>query len=61
MSSIYKKTITTTVELDYIKCDKCGHETQFVLAMDVWAILNNENYCFECQKKHGVGWFEAGK
>ena len=55
MSAIFKKKITTTLDLDYIKCDKCGVETQFVLAIDVWAIVNNENYCYDCQKKHGVG------
>jgi hypothetical protein len=56
MSAIYKKTITTTIEVDYIKCDKCGHETQLVMAMDVWSIVDGENYCYECSKKHGVGW-----
>lgn len=61
MSAIYKKKITTTIEADYIKCDKCGHETQFVMAMDVWAIHNDENYCYECQIKHGVGYGEKNE
>ena len=56
MSEIYKKTITNTLELDFIKCDKCVCETQFVMAIDFWAIVNKENYCYECQKKHGVGY-----
>lgn len=50
MSSIYKKIITTSIEVDMIKCDKCGLETQFVNAIDIWTIVNGENCCYNCQK-----------
>lgn len=58
MSEIYKKKITTTIDVDYIKCDKCGIETQFILAIDVWAIVNNENYCYNCQHEYKVSFGE---
>lgn len=61
MSKIFKKKITHTFEIDYIKCDKCGIETPFAGAIDVWAIHDDENYCYECQKKHKIGYGEKSK
>jgi hypothetical protein len=61
MSAIYKKTITTTIEVDFIKCDKCGRETQFVMAIDLWVIIDGISYCYECQHKHGVNGYGEKK
>jgi hypothetical protein len=58
MSIVYKKEITTTHLIDFVRCDKCGIETQFCLAIDMWCTHNDESYCHTCQKKHKVGWFE---
>ena len=58
MSGIYKKTETFTITADFIKCDKCGAETQFSSVIDTWCIVDGENYCLKCQKKHKVGWFK---
>lgn len=58
MSGIYKKEITTTHSVEFIKCDMCGCETQFVLAMDNWCVIENKNYCMKCQKEHSVGWYK---
>lgn len=59
MSQIFKKEITATQIVDYIKCDKCGIETQFSLAIDNWCIINEENFCRECQKEHKVNCCES--
>jgi len=50
---------STSKTIDYIKCDKCGCKTSFSLAIDNWCIIENENYCRKCQKKHKVGWYKA--
>ncbi len=61
MSGIYKKIITTTVERDYIKCDKCEHETPFVSAIDTWIIHEGDNYCLSCQREHDLGFYKKKK
>jgi len=61
MSNIYKKKITTTIVIDYIKCDKCLKETQLACAIDCWCIINGDNYCLDCQKKYKVGFYKKVK
>lgn len=58
MSDIYKKTITITKEIEFIKCDKCGIESPLSNVVDSWAIDKGENYCVNCQKKYAIGFFE---
>ena len=61
MSETYKKEITNTQIIDFIKCDKCGFETPFSSAIDNWCIIDKENYCRKCQKQYKVGWYENSK
>lgn len=57
MSKIYKKIISIQSEIDMLRCDKCGKETSVACAIDLWCIIEGNNYCFSCQKQHEVGWF----
>ncbi len=59
MSKIYKKKIISEVEVDMIKCDKCSIETAFCMAIDTWGEVDNETYCYQCQEKYKVIWFES--
>lgn len=58
MCGIYQKTINITHVVDYIRCDKCGVESPFSVAIDSWCIIDGKNYCMKCQKEHGVGLYE---
>lgn len=48
MGELYKKPGCGDVK--FIKCDDCGSETQFFLAIDVWAKIDDKSYCLTCQK-----------
>lgn len=50
----FKKTINTTATLDYVKCDVCGAETPFYMAIDTWGKHEGETYCLLCQEKYKV-------
>jgi RNA polymerase-binding transcription factor DksA len=54
----FKKIITETVSQDYVKCDKCGVETPFAGAIDLWGAVDGVTYCYSCQEKHKVIWFD---
>ena len=58
MSGIYKKAISTEVEQDFVKCDKCNYEVLFVNTIDWWISIDDVNYCLACQKEHNVGHYE---
>jgi len=45
-------------ESEMSTCSKCGVKTPFVMTLDNWAIIDGEDYCRNCQKKHKVGWYE---
>ena len=62
MSKIYTKEITITgTKISFIQCDKCKIETAFCFAIDVWAMIDNENYCLDCQEKYKVNYYEPKK
>jgi len=48
-------------ESEMCTCSKCGFKTPFVMTLDNWAIIDGEEYCRKCQKKHKVGWYEPKK
>lgn len=61
MSKTYEKEISITQSITFIKCDKCGIETLFSLAIDNWCIIDDENYCRNCQKNNNIGWYTSKK
>jgi hypothetical protein len=56
---IYKKTITETRTVEFIKCDKCGAETCTSNIMfgppSMWHVVDDVYYCYSCQEKFKVG------
>lgn len=45
-------------KIENIKCNKCGIEIQFALAIDNWCIIDGKNYCMKCQEILKVGWYD---
>ena len=42
-----------------IQCSKCKTKTKSWQAIDVWALIDNKFYCYNCQRILKLGYFEV--